>query len=190
MRIIGCDLHAAQQTIAMLDGETGEVGRDVARPRRTGSQAIGQVDCRERHDWLLNPAIENDEVSCGEPMDRLAIPIQYRDIDLNDVRGGPENRHLLGAARQEGSERDSGDHEDCVRSSHRLSRNSVWILSLPRSLVPTLASLGIRDRIMPNPTTAEAPFSPPIWLVTPPDIASASPTSSSNRTASDSMRCH
>ncbi len=25
MRIIGCDLHAAQQTIAMLDAETGEV---------------------------------------------------------------------------------------------------------------------------------------------------------------------
>ena len=25
MRIIGCDLHAAQQTIAMLDRETGEV---------------------------------------------------------------------------------------------------------------------------------------------------------------------
>ena len=25
MRIIGCDLHASQQTIAMLDRETGEV---------------------------------------------------------------------------------------------------------------------------------------------------------------------
>jgi len=25
MRIIGCDLHANQQTIAMLDGETGEI---------------------------------------------------------------------------------------------------------------------------------------------------------------------
>ena len=25
MRIIGCDLHAAQQTIAMLDRETGEI---------------------------------------------------------------------------------------------------------------------------------------------------------------------
>ena len=25
MQIIGCDLHAAQQTIAMLDGDTGEV---------------------------------------------------------------------------------------------------------------------------------------------------------------------
>ena len=25
MKIIGCDLHAAQQTIAMLDGETGEI---------------------------------------------------------------------------------------------------------------------------------------------------------------------
>ena len=25
MRMIGCDLHAAQQTIAMLDRETGEM---------------------------------------------------------------------------------------------------------------------------------------------------------------------
>jgi hypothetical protein len=25
MRIIGCDLHASQQTIAMLDRETGEI---------------------------------------------------------------------------------------------------------------------------------------------------------------------
>jgi hypothetical protein len=25
MKIIGCDLHAAQQTVAMLDCETGEV---------------------------------------------------------------------------------------------------------------------------------------------------------------------
>jgi hypothetical protein len=27
MRIIGCDLHARQQTLAMLDTETGEVVR-------------------------------------------------------------------------------------------------------------------------------------------------------------------
>ena len=26
MRMIGCDLHAAQQSIAMLDCETGEIG--------------------------------------------------------------------------------------------------------------------------------------------------------------------
>jgi hypothetical protein len=25
MRIVGCDLHASQQTIAMLDRETGEI---------------------------------------------------------------------------------------------------------------------------------------------------------------------
>jgi hypothetical protein len=25
MRLIGCDLHAAKQTIAMLDGDTGEI---------------------------------------------------------------------------------------------------------------------------------------------------------------------
>ena len=39
MRIIGCDLHAAQQTIAMLDRENGEItertiiGRTIRRWR-------------------------------------------------------------------------------------------------------------------------------------------------------------
>ena len=33
MKIIGCDLHAAQQTIAMLDGDTGEVVEKTLRRR-------------------------------------------------------------------------------------------------------------------------------------------------------------
>ena len=31
MRIIGCDLHAAQQTVAMLDCETGEVSEKTLK---------------------------------------------------------------------------------------------------------------------------------------------------------------
>jgi hypothetical protein len=34
MRIIGCDLHARQQTIAMLDSDTGEL------EEKTSEQAI------------------------------------------------------------------------------------------------------------------------------------------------------
>ena len=52
MRIIGCDLHAAQQTIAMLDRETGEVvektlkheGEDGARVLRGAAGAGGSGD--------------------------------------------------------------------------------------------------------------------------------------------------
>ena len=36
MRIIGCDLHVSQQTLAMLDSETGEVTEHaLARDRQT-----------------------------------------------------------------------------------------------------------------------------------------------------------
>ena len=37
MRIIGCDLHAAQQTIAMLDGDTGVV---VERPLKHEGDSV------------------------------------------------------------------------------------------------------------------------------------------------------
>jgi hypothetical protein len=63
MRIIGCDLHARQQTLAMLDTETGEVvnvtlmhdGNEVRevharlpRPVLVGIEATGSMH------WFLN----------------------------------------------------------------------------------------------------------------------------------------
>ena len=63
MKIIGCDLHARQQTLAMLDTDTGEVvkrtlkheGNNVrefysslARPARVGVEATGSMQ------WFLN----------------------------------------------------------------------------------------------------------------------------------------
>jgi hypothetical protein len=32
MRLIGCDLHASQQSIAMLDGDTGEIVEKTLAP--------------------------------------------------------------------------------------------------------------------------------------------------------------
>ena len=63
MRIIGCDLHARQQTLAMLDTTTGEIvevalkheGDNVrefysslAHPVRVGIEATGSMQ------WFLN----------------------------------------------------------------------------------------------------------------------------------------
>ena len=63
MKIIGCDLHARQQTLAMLDTTTGEVvkttlkheGKSVrefysnlSRPVRVGIEATGSMQ------WLVN----------------------------------------------------------------------------------------------------------------------------------------
>jgi hypothetical protein len=64
MRIIGCDLHARQQTIAMLDDDTGEVVEQVqprassqcarfpdacCRPFRTGRHGARASPTRARH---------------------------------------------------------------------------------------------------------------------------------------------
>jgi len=72
MRIIGCDLHARQQTLAMLDTETGEVvnrtlrheGNEVrefyselARPVLVGIEAIGPMQ------WFLN-VLEELGITC------------------------------------------------------------------------------------------------------------------------------
>jgi hypothetical protein len=51
MRIIGCDLHAAQQTIAMLDCETGE--RIERTLRHEGSVGISTPAWRRRWSWGL-----------------------------------------------------------------------------------------------------------------------------------------
>ena len=63
MRIIGCDLHARQQTLAMLDTNTGEVVNkvlqhegnnvrefysDLAKPVRVGIEATGSMQ------WFVN----------------------------------------------------------------------------------------------------------------------------------------
>ena len=45
MRIIGCDLHAAQQTIAMLDRETGEI---VERTLKHDGMTVREV---QRAGW-------------------------------------------------------------------------------------------------------------------------------------------
>jgi hypothetical protein len=63
VKIIGCDLHARQQTLAMLDTTTGEVEKKIlkhqannvrefyshlAKPVRVGIEATGSMQ------WLLN----------------------------------------------------------------------------------------------------------------------------------------
>ena len=97
MRIIGCDLHTRQQTIAMLDTTTGEVvkmaltheGNNVRefysklpRPVRVGIEATGSMQ------WFVN-LLEELEIECrvGHPAEiRAAEPRKQkhdrRDADL------------------------------------------------------------------------------------------------------------
>jgi hypothetical protein len=48
LRIIGCDLHAAQQTIAMLDGDTGEI---VERTLTHEVEALREFDPPGPRSW-------------------------------------------------------------------------------------------------------------------------------------------
>jgi hypothetical protein len=97
MRILGCDLHARQQTLAMLDTTTGEVveitltheGNNVRefyshlpRPVRVGIEATGSMQ------WFLN-LLEELRIECqvGHPAEiRAAEPRRQkhnrRDADL------------------------------------------------------------------------------------------------------------
>src|ERR1022692_169616 len=97
MRIIGCDLHARQQTLAMLDTETGEIvkmtltheGNNVRefystlpRPVRVGIEATGSMV------WFVN-LMEELGIECqvGHPAKiRAAEPRKQkhdrRDADL------------------------------------------------------------------------------------------------------------
>src|ERR1700684_3881560 len=97
MRIIGCDLHARQQTLAMLDTNTGEVVNKVlqhegdnvrefysnlAKPVRVGIEATGSMQ------WFVN-LMEELGIEClvGHPAEiRAAEPRKQkhdrRDADL------------------------------------------------------------------------------------------------------------
>ncbi len=97
MRIIGCDLHARQQTLAMLDTTTGEVVKttlqhegnmvrefygNLPRPARVGIEATGSMQ------WFVN-LLEELGIEClvGHPATiRAAEPRKQkhdrRDADL------------------------------------------------------------------------------------------------------------
>jgi transposase len=97
MRIIGCDLHARQQTLAMLDTTTGEIVNitllhegdgvrefysELPRPVRVGVEATGSMH------WFLNLTGElGIECQVGHPAEiRAAEPRKQkhdrRDADL------------------------------------------------------------------------------------------------------------
>jgi hypothetical protein len=54
MRIIGCDLHARQQTLAMLDTATGEVVSMTLK--HEGNNVRSFIPrCRARCEWVSKP---------------------------------------------------------------------------------------------------------------------------------------
>lgn len=56
MRIIGCDLHAKQQTIAMLDRDTGEISERTLTHDGT-TVGISTPACRRPWSSALKPRV-------------------------------------------------------------------------------------------------------------------------------------
>jgi hypothetical protein len=96
MRIIGCDLHVRQQTLAMLDTTTGEVvkttlqheGNNVRefycklpRPVRVGIEATGSMQ------WFVNLM---EELRIEIPSMRNAPSTHHRDSEQRTVRRNSE----------------------------------------------------------------------------------------------------
>jgi transposase len=95
MRIIGCDLHARQQTLAMLETTTGEVVKitlkhegdnvrkfysTLPRPVRVGIEATGSMQ------WFLN-LMEELEIEClvGHPAESRAAEPRKQKNDRRDA---------------------------------------------------------------------------------------------------------
>ena len=95
MRIIGCDLHARQQTLAMLDTNTGEVVNKVlqhegdnvrefysnlAKPVRVGIEATGSMQ------WFVN-LMEELGIEClvGHPAEIRAAEPRKQKYDRRDA---------------------------------------------------------------------------------------------------------
>src|ERR1700741_3927867 len=95
MRIIGCDLHARQQTIAMLDGDTGELEEKVLEPQGetvrgfysalSGPILVG-IEATGSMQWLLE-LLEELGIEC-----RVGHPAKIRKAELRltqlDTPGG------------------------------------------------------------------------------------------------------
>ena len=98
MRIIGCDLHAAQQTIAMLDGDTGEVVErtlthegeavrafyaSIPRPAVVGIEATGSMG------WFLR-LLEELGIPC-----RVGHPAAVRKAETRRQKHDRRDADLL-----------------------------------------------------------------------------------------------
>lgn len=96
MRIVGCDLHASQQTIAMLDRDTGEISERITKhegtavrdfyaglapPILVGIEATGSMG------WFLR-VMEELGITCrvGDPARIRAVETRRQKHDRRDAR--------------------------------------------------------------------------------------------------------
>jgi transposase len=107
MRLVGCDLHATQQSIAMLDRDTGEIVEktlsheggavrefyaSIPRPVMVGIEATGSMG------WFLR-LMEELEIPCrvGHPAAVRKAETRRQKHDRRDADDGPQDSERVRA---------------------------------------------------------------------------------------------
>jgi hypothetical protein len=91
MRIIGCDLHARQQTIAMLDSDTGEL-EDKTLEHQCETVREFYSDCLVRFWWdrsdRLDAVVPGIDGGVGDRMPSRSSP--------EDPQSGDASKNMIG----------------------------------------------------------------------------------------------
>ena len=131
MRIIGCDLHARQQTLAMLDSTTGEIVNltlthegdnvrefysNLPRPVRVGIEATGSmqwflnlmeelgIECQVGHPANLRAATEAETRSARRGFNSEAAGGKTLSVDLAAFQGASGSARLIAASSSVGTD--------------------------------------------------------------------------------------
>ena len=98
MRIIGCDLHASQQTIAMLDRETGEISEQTLKHegetvrtfyRALPSPVVVGIEATGSMGWFVR-LMEELGITC-----RVGHPAMIRKAETRRQKHDRRDAHLL-----------------------------------------------------------------------------------------------
>ena len=103
VQVVPRDVHVVEHdreeaAVADLIGEivVGDVGRHVPHPRGRRRVVRGRVDFRDGDDALRLAFLVDGEVLAREAVNRLAVLVEHRDVETDDVRTDAENRLLRG----------------------------------------------------------------------------------------------
>jgi transposase len=129
MRIIGCDLHASQQTIAMLDHETGEI---TERTLKHAAQTV-----RECYAGLPAPVVVGIEAT-GSMWWFLRV---MEELGITCHVGHPAR------IRQQETGRQKHDRRDAALFMNLLAENRFPSISMPDAELRDLRAL-LRHRVV------------------------------------------
>ncbi len=161
MRIIGCDLHARQQTIAMLDSDTGELEEKTLEHQ-------GET-VREFYSALSGPILVGIEATGSmqwflELMEELGIesrvghPQKIRKAETRKQKRSAGCATVTDVARRESLSNDLDALDRATRSAHvATSPSSVGAPAIPSPAHPSVDGTQPRSQARPLPMEPSGP---------------------------------